>query len=105
MREIEIFGIPALFTERAAEPDELLSRIYGLHCYVLVSDEDDETILGTILTPVPVELPESGERDVYADDLIVDVEGKTLTPESFTEKYLSPDYDARTHEERYGKTD
>ena len=89
MREIEIFGIPALFTDQEIDPEEIGPT---MHCYVLVSAEDGETLLGTVLTPVPVELPETGERDVYDDDLMLDTEGDMLTPEEFEEKYLSPDY-------------
>ena len=89
MREIEIFGIPALFTDQEIDPEEIGP---AMHCYVLVSAEDGETLLGTVLTPVPVELPETGERDVYDDDLMLDTEGDMLTPEEFEEKYLSPDY-------------
>ena len=90
MREIEIFGIPALFTDQEIDPDEIGT---AMHCYVLVSAEDGETLLGTVLTPIPVELPENGERDVYDNDLLLDTEGMTLTPEEFEEKYLSPDYE------------
>lgn len=89
MREIEIFGIPALFTDQEIDPEEIGP---AMHCYVLVIAEDGETLLGTVLTPVPVELPETGERDVYDDDLMLDTEGDMLTPEEFEEKYLSPDY-------------
>lgn len=101
MREIEIFGIPALFTDRKIPPNE---RICDMYCYELVSAEDSQTLLGSVLTAIPVELPESGERDVYASDLILDTEGKPLTPEEFAEKYLSPVYGPDLNE-RYGKED
>lgn len=100
MREIEIFGIPALFTEQEI-PNE---KIFDMHCYELFSAEDGVTFLGTVLTAIPVEVPESGERDVYDDDLMLDTAGEVLTPEEFAEKYLSP-VSGPDLEERYGKED
>ena len=99
-REIEIFGIPALFTEQEI-PNE---KIFDMHCYELFSAEDGVTFLGTVLTAIPVEVPESGERDVYDDDLMLDTAGEVLTPEEFAEKYLSP-VSGPDLEERYGKED
>ncbi|MDE7172215.1 MAG: hypothetical protein K2O11_10155 [Oscillospiraceae bacterium] len=101
MREIEIFGIPALFTEQDIPSDEAPP---GLHCYQLISANDGKTLLGTVLTVIPVEIPEDGERDVYDDDLMLDTEGQMLTPEEFSEKYLSP-VSGPDLEERYGKED
>lgn len=99
MREIEIFGIPALLTDRDISPDE---QIPGMYCYELVSAGDCGALLGTVLTAVPVDIPESGERDVYSCDLILDVGSRMLTPAEFEEKYLSPLYGPDL-EERYGK--
>ena len=100
MREIEIFGIPALFTEQ-----EISEETYpNLYCYQLISANDGETLLGTVLTLIPVEIPESGERDVYSNDLMLDTEGEILTPEEFSEKYLSP-LSGPDLDERYGKED
>lgn len=101
MREIEIFGIPALFTDRDIPPNE---RICDMYCYELASAADGQMFLGSVLTAIPVEIPESGERDVYASDLILDTAGKPLTPEGFAEKYLSPVYGPDLNE-RYGKED
>lgn len=101
MREIEIFGTPALFTEHDIPSNEIPP---GLHCYQLISANDGETLLGTVLTAIPVEIPEDGERDVYDDDLMLDTEGQMLTPEEFLEKYLSP-VSGPDLEERYGKED
>ena len=101
MREIEIFGIPALFTELEIPPH---AQICDMYCYELVSAGDGQTFLGSVLTAIPVELPENGERDVYARDLILDTAGKPLTPEEFAEKYLSPVYGPDLNE-RYGKED
>lgn len=101
MREIEIFGIPALFTDQDIPPD---GQIPDMHYYELISAEDGETLLGTVLTVIPVELPEGGERDVYDDDLMLDTVGGLLTPEEFAEKYLSP-VSGPDLSERYGKED
>ena len=101
MREIEIFGIPALFTDQEIPPDE---QKPDMHYYELISAGKDGTPLGTVLTAIPVEIPESGERYVYTDDLMLDTEGELLTPEDFLEKYLSP-VSGPDLEERYGKED
>ncbi len=101
LREIEIFGIPALFTDQDIPPDE---QIPDMHYYALVSTEDGVTLLGTVLTLIPVEIPESGERDVYDSDLMLDTVGELLTPEEFAEKYLSP-VNGPDLDERYGKED
>lgn len=100
MREIEIFGIPALFSEQKI-PHEI---IFDMHCYDLFSAEDGVIFLGSVLTPIPVEVPEGGERNVYDDDLMLDTAGKMLSPKEFAEKYLSP-VDGPDLEERLGKND
>ena len=97
LREIEIFGIPALFTEQVIPPDE---QIPDMHYYELVSAEDGETLLGTVLTLLPVEIPDGGGRDVYDDDLKLDAEGEELTPDEFADKYFTPHDD---ESDWYGK--
>ena len=99
LREIEIFGIPALFTEQRIPSDE---EIPGMHHYQLISAGDNEKLLGTILTLIPVEIEDEDGREVYGGDLVLDTEGEMLTPEEFGEKYLSPEYDPDP-DERYGK--
>ena len=101
MREIEIFGIPALFTGREIPPGEQRPDMYY---YELISADGSAALLGTVLTVIPVEIPESGERDVYDSDLMLDTVGGPLTPEEFAEKYLSP-VSGPDLEERYGKND
>ena len=101
MREIEIFGVPALFTENEIPSD---AEIPGMHHYQLFSAGEDNRLLGSVLTLIPVEVPESGERDVYDGDLDLDAQGETLTPEEFGDKYLSPSY-GEDFDERYGKAD
>lgn len=99
MREIEIFGVPALFTERVIPPDEQIS---GMYYYELISAEDNEAVLGTVLTLIPVGIENEDGRDVYDADLMLDTAGEMLTPGEFAEKYLSPSYDPDP-DERYGK--
>ena len=101
LREIEIFGIPALFTDQDIPPDEQSPDMFY---YELVSAEDGAAFWGTVLTLIPVEIPESGERDVYDSDLMLDTGGEFLTPEEFAEKYLSP-VNGPNLDERYGKED
>ena len=99
MREIEIFGIPALFTDQTIPPDEQIS---DMHYYEIFSDDNGETVLGTVLTPIPLDIEDDSERVLYDGDLNLDTEGEMLTPEEFEEKYLSPDDEPDT-EEAYGK--
>lgn len=101
MREIEIFGIPALFTPEPIAPDDVFP---GMSHYELLSADAEEKFLGTVLTPIPVPMPEDGDRDVTGEDLIMDTQGKCLTPAEFEEKYLSPDY-GEQNADRYGKDD
>ena len=68
------------------------------------SADGSAVLLGTVLTVIPVEIPEGGERDVYDSDLMLDTAGELLTPEEFGEKYLSP-VNGPNLDERYGKDD
>lgn len=77
------------FSFNAPVPPRLPDIAHGTS-YELVSAEDGETFLRTVLTAIPVEVPANGERDVYDDDLMLDTAGETLTPEQFAGKYLSP---------------
>ena len=86
MREIEIFGIPAL-------PDS------PRH----LTADAGEKFLGTVLSPVKIHLTADGQREIEPGDLFLDIEAGSYTPAEFEEKYLSPDYDPQA--ERYGKAD
>ena len=77
LREIEIFGIPALFTDQDIPPDEQSPDMFY---YELVSADGSAALLGTVLTLIPVEIPESGERDVYDSDLMLDTVGGAADP-------------------------
>lgn len=94
MREIEIFGVPALFTDRAI-PSEAVYP--GLYCYELQAVGSGRP-LGTVLTPVPLPVGDTGV--VRPGDMVVDTAAGTYTPSEFEAKYLSPDYGEK---ERYGK--
>ena len=110
MREIEIFGVPALFTDKAIPPEDVYP---GMNRYELLAGDGDPKrpryaatqsggkFLGTVLTPVPV--PMEGQREIGPGELILDTGSGYYTPSEFEEKYLSPDYDPATQKERYGK--
>ena len=112
MREIEVFGIPALFSPNRIGADEVYP---GLHHYELMSGpqfpdsprrltaDAGEKFLGTILSPVKIYLTADGQREIEPGDLFLDIEAGSYTPAEFEEKYLSPNYDPQA--ERYGKAD
>lgn len=111
MREIEIFGIPALFSPNHIDEEDIYP---GLHGYELMSSpafpdspryltsDAGEKFLGTVLSPVLIHLTADGQREIEPGDLFLDIEAGEYTPAEFEEKYLSPDYEQG---ERYGKTD
>lgn len=115
MREIEIFGVPALFTNKAIPPEAVYP---GMSRYELLAGDGDPErpryaatqpggkFLGTVLTPVPIFLsPSDTQREIDPGDLILDTGAGSYTPAEFEEKYLSPDYDEDSQQERYGKDD
>lgn len=112
MREIEIFGIPALFSPNRIATENVYP---GLHHYELMSGptfpdsprcltaDAGEKFLGTVLSPVKIHLTADGQREIEPGDLFLDIEAGSYTPAEFEEKYLSPDYGPQT--DRYGKHD
>lgn len=102
MEEVEIFTIPALFTPYKVDRESIY---HGLHLYEIQARQDDTEMpfrlmertdtgfYGSILTPIPVDRMENGQRDILPGDFILDEEAEHLTPSEFEEKYLSPDYD------------
>ena len=112
MREIEIFGIPALFTPHRVPHDAVYP---GLFRYELLAEPEapasprqltqdaGEKFLGTVLSPVKIHLTADGQREIEPGDLFLDMEAGSYTPDEFEEKYLSPDYAPQA--ERYGKAD
>ena len=115
MREIEIFGVPALFTDKAIP----LEAVYpGMSRYELLAGDGDPEcpryaatqpggkFLGTVLTPVPIfRYPSDTQREIGPGDLILDTGAGYYTPAEFEEKYLCPDYGGGARAERYGKAD
>ena len=98
MREIEIFGVPALFSKNQSLEDDIYP---GMSLYELQGQ--DGKFLASVLTPVPIPVLADGPRDLKPGDLVMDTGAGYYTPAEFEEKYLSPDYDDGTRAERYGK--
>lgn len=98
MREIKIFGVPALLTFAPVRHDAVYP---GMFRYELQSSGDfpcrarflveraTTGFLGTVLTPVPMELPEDGKRKIMQGDLMMKKDDVYLTPEEFEKKYLA----------------
>ena len=112
MEEVEIFGIPALYTPYKVSRQTIH---LGLYCYELqagpedwsqphrLMNEADEGFFGTILTPVPVEGTEGNGKPVEPGDFADDLQEGYYTPAEFEDKYLSPHYDPLRLEQIYGK--
>ena len=89
MREIEIFGIPALFSPNRVAPGDVYP---GLHHYELMSGsmfpdsprhltaDAGEKFLGTVLSPVKIHLTADGQREIEPGDLFLDIEAGSYTP-------------------------
>lgn len=114
MEEIEIFGIPALYTPYKVSRQTVH---LGMNCYELQAepedwsqprrllDEADEGFFGTVLTPVPVEGVEDGGLAIGPEDFKGELDIGYYTPAEFEDKYLSPGYDPLRLEQIYGKED
>ena len=101
MEEVEIFTIPALFTPYKVDRESVYPGLYLYEIQARQDDPDtpfrlmeraDTGFFGSVLTPIPVDRMESGQRDIRPGDFILDEEAERLTPSEFEEKYLSPDY-------------
>ena len=99
MREIEIFGVPALFTDKAIPPEDVYP---GMNRYELLAGDGDPKrpryaatqsggkFLGTVLTPVPIFLcPSDTQREIGPGDLILDTETGHYTNSELEEKYIT----------------
>lgn len=106
MREIEIFGCPALFTPHRVSRD----TVHMLFCYemqlaaegqpfALVERAREERFFGTVLTPVPIEI-DGRHRPVCPGDFLSDPLASYYTPAIFEQKYMSPAFGSA---ERFGK--
>lgn len=96
---VEILGVPGLFTtervSRATVPK-------GMYAYDMQTSEEDWgypcliarhiTVehFGTVITASPVELPESGYRDLSPRDFSMGTGGEMMTTAEFEQKYLPP---------------
>ena len=114
MKEVEIFGIPALYT-----PCQVSRQTVhlGLYCYELQAESQDhgwprslvhraeKGFLGTVLTFVPMIKAENESKPVYQGDFVDDLQEGYYTPAEFEDKYLSPDYDPLRTAQIYGKAE
>ena len=114
MEEIEIFGIPALYTPHKVSRQTVH---LGMYCYELqaapadwgqprrLMNEVDEGFYGTVLTPVPVEGAEGEGLAIGPEDFKAELGIGNYTPAEFEDKYLSLHYDPLRLEQIYGKAD
>ena len=113
MEEVEIFGIPALYTSYRVSRQTVH---LGLYCYELwtdladgrpsrLMDKAEVGFCGTVLTPVPVEGTAGQGRAIGPEDFQTGLREGHYTPAEFEEKYLSPDMDPVRLEQIYGKAD
>lgn len=110
MEEIEIFGIPALFTPHRLSRATIHLEIF---CYEIqigsatdgaaffLTDEAADPFYGTVLTPIPVELPERGMKCIDPGDFVTDLDIGYYTVAEFDEKYFSPAVAKRRDKEWY----
>ena len=112
MREIEIFGFPALFTPHSVSPStvhlglcqfEIKAMTGGMEETFSLTKKAQETFYGTVLSLIPIDLPENGERSILPGDMQVEEQSKLYTPAEFERKYFDPDYIPSQFSERYGK--
>ena len=113
MEEVEVFGVPALYTPHRVSRQTVHM---GLYCYELqadaqggqpdrLMDKAETGFVGTILTPVPVEGTKGEGRAIGPEDFQRGVEDISYTPARFEAKYLSPGVDPIRLEQVYGKKD
>ena len=114
MEEIEIVGIPALYTPYKVSRQTVH---LGMYCYELqagpedwgqprrLMDEAGEGFFGTVLTPVPVEGADGEGLAIGPEDFKAELGIGYYTPAEFEDKYLSPGYDPLRLEQIYGKED
>ena len=73
MKEIEIFGIPALFTEKRIDHDAVYPGMYRYELETVNNHSQARVrhgirhFLGTVLTPVPIPM-DNGQRELAPDD-------------------------------------
>jgi len=97
MEEVEVFGTPALFTAHKAFLSGTCLCRYEVkalahpaeHPYVLTHSAE-EGFFGTVFTPIPVDIPEEGERPFLPGDFYMRRYPKHYTPEEFDQRYMTP---------------
>lgn len=77
MREIEIFGVPALYSSTPIDPEDLYP---GMSLYELQGQ--DGKFLASVLTPVPIPVLADGPRDLKPGELVMDTGAGYYTPPS-----------------------
>ncbi len=99
--EVEILGVPALFTTLRVDRNTIPK---GMYAYDMQTDPEDWSQpcllgqhitaehFGTVLTASPIHLPENGYLDLSHGDLDGHHGGERMTAAEFEAKYLSPDY-------------
>lgn len=97
--EIEILSIPALCTPFRLDPATIPP---GMYHYELRTNPEDWTIpgnvgrhvsedfFGSVLTASPIDLRPGDQRDLSAEDFIVQGGTEVYTAAQFQDKYLSP---------------
>ena len=110
MEEVEIFGIPALFTPKRISRDTLHLQLF---CYemqaqlgevepFILTDHVEQEFYGTVLSLFPIDLTPDGRRPIFFGDFRSDIGEGSYTPAEFEEKYLSPYFEPE-QAVRYGK--
>ncbi len=99
MEEVEIFGIPALFTPHKVERTTLypgmycyeiqVTRIDKAHPMALVNEAKTD-FYGTVMTPIPVTIPNTKYRAIGLSDFVTGIGAGYYTPAEFEDKYMNP---------------
>lgn len=97
MEEIELFGTPALFTPHRVSRQTVHGELY---CYEIrvtrnrrhdtpfyLTEQAGEELYGTVLTPIPMGLPRSGNQPIFPGEFITDLGYGRYTPAQFEEKF------------------
>lgn len=110
---VEILEVPGLFTTGRVDRSTVPK---GMYLYEMQTSEQDWSQpcllarqitvehFGTVLTASPIDLPESGYRDLSPGDLNEQNGEEHLTIAEFEEKYLGRHPPARQHRPRKART-
>lgn len=97
MTEIEIFGMPALFTPHKVFLHRVCLCRYEIkalcppaeHLYALTNSTEDG-FFGTVFTPIPLDIPKAHDRPLLPGDFYMKRYPKHYPPEEFDRKYMTP---------------